>query len=130
MLDGFRLWLEQRAIDVRPGGPLGKAVSYTLNQWDHLVVFLDYGEVPAHNNAAERQLRQPVVGRKNWLFAGSEGGAESAATLFSLMGGCILQGVDPWHYLNDVLTRLPDYPASRVNELTPAAWRAARMGGG
>lgn len=127
ILDGFRRWLVDRQADARPSSPLGRAVGYAVNQWEHLVVFLDHGGVPAHNNASERHLRQPVVGRKNWMFAGSEGGAESAAVLFSIVGSCILQAVDPWEYLRDVLGRLPDHPANRVGELTPAAWRASRM---
>lgn len=79
------------------------------------------------NNGAEFQLRQPVVGRKNWLFAGSEGGAEAAAVLYSLIGSCILQALDPFAYLRDVLDQLPDWSARRVLELSPARWRAARQ---
>jgi hypothetical protein len=71
---------------------------------------------------SELQLRRPVVGRKNWLFAGSEGGARSAATLFSLTGSCRLHGIDPWAYLNDVLGRINDHPVNRIAELTPANW--------
>ena len=75
-----------------------------------------------HNNMAELQLRRPVVGRKNWLFAGSEGGARSAAILFSITGSCRLHGIDPWEYLHDVLGRINDHPVNRIRELTPANW--------
>ena len=81
-----------------------------------------------HNNRSEFALRGPVVGRKAWLFAGSEGGAHAAATMFTLVGSCMLQGIDPWAYLADVLTRLGDHPVSKVHELTPLAWRLAREG--
>ena len=68
-----------------------------------------------------------VVGRKNYLFAGSEGGAESAATWCSLIGSCMLNAIDPWLYLNDVLPRLGDWPVNRVLELEPVAWRIRRL---
>jgi hypothetical protein len=79
-----------------------------------------------HNNASELRLRGPVVGRKQWLFAGSEGGAHAAATMFTRVGSCMLQGIDPWAYTADILTRLADHPVNRVHELTPLAWRLAR----
>jgi hypothetical protein len=71
-------------------------------------------------------LRQTVVGRKNWLFARSEGGAKAAAALSTLIGSCSLQGIDPGAYLRDVLDRLLDHPANRVYQLTPKQWRLTR----
>ncbi|MCB9688270.1 MAG: transposase domain-containing protein [Alphaproteobacteria bacterium] len=91
-------------------------------------LFLEHGELPMHNNLSELMLRQTVVGRKNWLFARSEGGAHAAAALYTLIGSCSLQGIDPWLYLRDLLDRLQDYPANRVGELTPKNWRAFRPG--
>ena len=79
-----------------------------------------------HNNLSELMLRQAVVGRKNWLFARSEGGAEVAATIYTLVGSCMLQGVDPFEYLVDVLGRVQDHSARRLGELTPRSWRLAR----
>ena len=73
-------------------------------------------------------LRQAVVGRKNWLFARSEGGAKAAATMYTLVGSCMLQGIDPWVYLRDVLGRVQDHPASKISELTPKQWAAAMSG--
>ena len=81
-----------------------------------------------HNNLSELLLRQHVVGRKNWLFSRSEGGAEVAGYLYTLIGSCMLQGIDPHEYLVDILGRLPDHPATRVGELTPKAWRLAGNG--
>ncbi len=78
--------------------------------------------LPVHNNMSELQLRRPVVGRKNWLFSGSEGGARSAAILFSITGSCRPQGIDTWAYLHDVLGRINDHPVNRIAELTPANW--------
>jgi hypothetical protein len=91
------------------------------------VVFLERGEVPIHNNTSERALRGPVVGRKNWLFAGSKAGAETAATIFSIIGSCVLVGIDPYEYLRDVLSLLPDATPNELTKLTPKAW-AERLG--
>lgn len=120
--DEVRRWLEARVHGVRPRSPLGQAVQYALNQWGPLTVCLDHPEIPIHNNMSELQLRRPVVGRKNWLFAGSEGGARTAATLFSLTGSCRLHDIDPWAYLHNVLGRINDHRVNRVAELSPAAW--------
>ena len=103
---------------------MAKAANYVLRQWHTLVVFIDDGDIPAHNNLSELLLRQPVVGRNNWMFAGSEGGAQTAATWFSLIGSCMVNAIDPWLYLSDVLPRLNSWRAKRVLELEPAAWRA------
>ena len=87
--------------------------------------FLADGGTPIHNSLSELLLRQPFVGRENWLFAGSEGGAEAAAGWFTIIGSCLLQGVDPAIYLYDVFKRLPDHPSKWVHELTPLNWRLA-----
>lgn len=127
IIDAFRAWCQAIAMAEPPKSPLAKAANYVLRQWDTLVVFIDNGDIPAHNNLSELLLRQPVVGRKNWLFAGSEGGAQTAAVWFSLIGSCMVNAIDPWLYLNDVLPRLNDWPAQRVLELEPAAWRQQRL---
>lgn len=123
LLDDFKVWLADQSQRHPPRSPLGRAIGYSLRQWDRLVVFLQNGQLPAHNNDTERDLRQPVVGRKNWLFAGSEGGAHSAAVLFTLAGSCLLQGICPQSYLRDVFERLDTDPARK---LTPAAIRIER----
>ena len=112
---------------VRPESLLGKAIQYGLNQEAELRVFLEHGDAPMHNNLSELMLRQAVVGRKNWLFARSEGGAIAAAHIYTLVGSCQLQGTDPWVYLRDVLDRLLDHPANRVAELTPKRWLEAKQ---
>jgi len=88
-------------------------------------LFLEDGRVPMHNNLSELLLRQAVVGRKNWIFSGSEGGALAAAGWYSLIASAKLQGLDPLLYLHDLFQRLPSHPANRVGELTPMNWRLA-----
>lgn len=126
LVNKFYDWVEALRRVVRPGSKLGDALRYAHNQHNEMRAFLDHPELPMHNNLSELQLRQGVVGRKNWLFAGSEGGAHAAATLYTLVGSCALQAIDPWAWLSDILDRLPDYPANRVHELTPKRWRLAR----
>jgi transposase len=126
LVDGLFTWIAGLSRTVRPTSALGDAVRYARNHEAEFRVFLDRPELPMHNNLSELQLRGPVVGRKAWLFAGSEGGAHAAATMFTLVSSCILQGIDPLTWLVDVLDRLPDHPANRVAELTPLHWRLAR----
>ena len=126
LVDGFFRWVEGLSQTVRPKSALGDAIRYARNNEQTFRVYLEHPQIPLHNNLSELQLRQPIVGRKNWLFAGSEGGAKAATTVFTLIGSCILQAVDPWVYLTDVLERLPFHPANRVEELTPLNWKRAK----
>lgn len=123
-LHDFRAFVDEHLPSAEPRGAWHGALKYADNQWDRLTVFVDHPEVPIHNNASELALRGPVTGRKNWLFAGSEGGAEAAAVHFSIMHSCMLAGVDPLAYLRDVLHRLPDATPTALRQLTPKAWAA------
>jgi transposase len=123
LVDGLYRWIKDLARTERPKSKLSEALGYALSQEARMRLFLTDGHLPFHNNLSELLLRQPVVGRKNWLFSGSEGGAEAAAGWFSLIASCRLQGIDPWTYLYDVFGRLLDHPAKRVHELTPRSWR-------
>lgn len=104
-------------------GALAKARTYLENQWPTLVRFLEDGRVPIHNNSCENAIRPIAVGRRNWLFAGSERGGQAAATIYSLIESCRRADVDPFLYLRDVLVRVCTHPAARVDELVPAAWK-------
>jgi transposase len=126
LLAGLHRWLTKELIGLEPDNLMARAIRYTLNQWKKLCVFLHRPEIPIHNNGSELQLRNPVIGRKNWLFCGSEAGAEAAAVLFSIMGSCMLQGIDPWTYLRDVLPKIADCKVHELLELSPLKWRAAR----
>ena len=118
-------WIKACSQSARPQSALAKACGYGINQEKRLRRFLDRGEIPIHNNISELILRQPIVGRKNWMFARSEGGAKAACGWFTLITSCILQGIDPAAYLYDVLKRLPDHPSKWIHELTPLNWRIA-----
>ena len=124
-LHDLLLELQQRAL---PSSLLGKAVSYAQGQWEYLCVFLEHGHVGVDNNPVENAVRGIAVGRKNWLFAGSFAGAERAATMYTMIESAKMAGVNPLAYLTDVIARLPGTPVSRVAELTPTAWAAARAG--
>ena len=101
----------------------GKAIDYSLKRWTALTRFLDDGRLCMSNNAAERELRAIAVGRRNWTFAGSDEGGRRAAALYTLIATAKLNDVDPQVWLADVLGRLEDHPAKRIQELLPWSWR-------
>jgi transposase len=108
---------------VTPKSPLGKAVAYAVNQWSTLIVFLDDPRVPLSNAHVERQQRRTAIGRRNFLFAGSDDGARRFAMLHTLIVNCDLVGAPPFEYLRDIFGRLADdWPQARIRELLPAAW--------
>lgn len=107
ILDDFKLWLLKKTSQTPPKGLLGQAVSYTLKQWDRLVVYLDNGHVPMDNNAAENSIRPFVVGRKNWLFSGTAEGAEASAMLYSLIETAKANRLEPYAYLRYIFEKIP-----------------------
>lgn len=110
-----------------PKSPLAQACRYAINQWKPLLRFLEDARLPLHNNASELRLREIAVGRKHYLFAGSDAGAERAACVYTLVATCVLAGVDPWAWLADVLEKLAQgWPQRRLEELLPPMWKAAR----
>ena len=98
---------------------LGEAFSYVLNQWDALCYYSDDGLAEADNNTAERALRAVCLGKKNYVFFGSDHGGERGALLYGLIGTCRLNGIDPEAYLRHILSVLPEWPSNRVDELLP-----------
>jgi len=115
--------LNEYKDQVLPKSPMGKAITYTFNQWDALVRYTSDPMLSIDNNISERMLRMAVLGRKNYLFAGSEAGAERAAIFYSLVASCKLNGHDPFAYFNDVLKKVTTWPASRIDELLPCNWQ-------
>ncbi|MDC3960740.1 IS66 family transposase [Polyangium jinanense] len=123
VLEAFRIWLDVEALVALPKSPIGQAIGYARNQWAPLTRFLDDGRLRLDNNGSELELRRQAVGRKNWLFVGSDEGAEWNTIAVSLIASCQLHGIEPWAYLRDVLILLPDWPRDRVLELSPKHWK-------
>jgi transposase len=115
-------WLKLERQRVPEGSATAKAIAYSLNRWDSLTAYLDNGAVQIDNNHIENLMRPWAMGRKAWLFAGSELAGQRAAIVMSLLQSAKLHGHDPWAYLKDVLTRLPGHMNSRIDELLPHRW--------
>ena len=120
ILDDIRTWAIRQLALEPPGGEYRRACNYLIKHEAALHRFLDDGALPLDNNEAERAVRGVAQGRRNWLFAGSDAGAERAATLYAILTTCKLNGVNPWTYLRDVFIKLNSgWPASRIDELLP-----------
>jgi transposase len=126
-LQQFKNWLESQRAEhggpILPKSPMGQAITYALNQWEALCVYATDGRLNIDNNAAENALRRVAVGRKNWLFCGSDNGGHTAAVLFSIVATCERHNVDPFAYLKDVLTRIAATPVSQIDQLLPNHWK-------
>src|SRR6056297_67408 len=118
-------WLIEKSSDPRvlPKSSLGKAVRYSLNQWDELAVFLENGAIPFDNNETESELRSLTIGRQNWLFVGSSRGGEVAAAMYSLVSSAARHHLDVWAYVDDCLRRLGG-GSTDYESLLPDVWRA------
>ena len=108
--------------EVLPKSPTGKAITYSLNQWEALLEYTKDGILDIDNNLSERTLRTVAIGRKNWMFAGSESGAQRAAVIYSLVASCKLNGHDPYAYFRDVLARISTTPSKDIDSLLPSNW--------
>lgn len=115
--------LDEYRTQVLPKNPIGKAIGYALNQWEALTRYVDNPILDIDNNVSERALRMVCIGRKNFLFAGSEAGAKRAAIIYSLVASCKLKGIDPFAYFQDVLGRVSTHPSSRIDDLLPSNWK-------
>jgi transposase len=122
LLAELRAWLELTAARVLPKSPMGQAITYTLNQWAALNVYLTDGRLAMTNNAAERAVKPFAIGRKNWLFFQTEGGGRTASVLMSLLMTAKAAGIHPGDYFKDVLLRISE-PGTPVADLTPHGWR-------
>ena len=109
-----------------PKSPEGQAISYALSNWKALIRYSEDGDLEIDNNGAERSLRGVAVGRKNWLFFGSDNGGRTAAVLTSFVTTCKRLHIDPFAHLCDIFERISTHPQSRLAELLPDQWLAAR----
>ena len=126
LLESLRGVLEDRQALVLPKSQFGMAISYTLEQWDALVRYVDVLEAEIDNNSVENAMRVVALGRKNWLQVGSEAGGRRAAILYSLIESAKRLRLDPFAYMRDVIERLPTHASDRMAELTPCAWKRSR----
>jgi transposase len=127
ILDKFKTWLDEQRPQVLPKSPMAEAMGYALNNWTALIRYTEAGFLSIDNNVAEREMKRIAIGRKNWLFVGSAKGGATAAVLYSFTSTCHRLKIDPWAYLQDVLTRLPRTPAANLSELLPDRWQTARQ---
>lgn len=123
IVDKFFAWCDAEAERALDETPSAKAIGYARNQRVALSRFLDDGRLPIHNNFSERELRREAVGRKNWLFLGSDDGGDVNAAFVTLLASCQLHELEPAAYLRDLFCLLPSWPARRVLELAPANWQ-------
>jgi transposase len=121
----LEVWLREQRAKLSAHNNIAKAISYSINRWAGLIRFLDDGRLCMSNNAAERALRGIAVGRHNWTFAGSDAGGRRAAAIYTLIETAKLNDIDPQAWLADVLARLHDHPAKRIDELLPWNWKRA-----
>jgi transposase len=126
IVEALRTYLEEKRCQFSRTHDLYKAINYMLKRWPAFTLFLDDGRVCLSNNAAERALRGIALGRRSWLFCGSDRGGQRAASVYSLIVSCKMNDVDPHAWLTDVLARIATHPAHRINELLPWSWKALR----
>lgn len=123
LLAALEAWLREQRARLSNSSSVAKPIDYMLRRWDRFTRFIDEGRICLTNNAAERALRGFALGRKSWLFAGSERGADRAAIMATLIMTAKLNDIDPQAWLADVLARIANTPQRRLNELLPWEWK-------
>jgi hypothetical protein len=122
----LRAWMIQERAKLSRGNEVAKRMDYMLKRWAAFARFLDDGRICLTNNAAERALRGIALGRKSWLFAGSDRGGQRAAFMYSLILTAKMNDIDPQAWLADVLARIAGHPAQMIDELLPWRWKDAK----
>ena len=124
-MDAFEQWMKDLVAStiLLPKSPMGKAIGYAQNMWPRFMPFKTDGRIELSNNLVENAIRPVTLGRKNWMFAGSEDGARRSAMLYSIVCSAQLHGIDPFEYVKDLLVRIPDYNQQKLADLLPATWK-------
>ncbi len=122
LLAELKAFFDQALTRISGKSSLAQAMRYSLSRWDALTRYTTDGHLEMTNNAAERAIRPLALGRKNWLFAGSDTGGDRAAMMYSIIQTAKLNGLDPEAYLGDIVGRIGDHPINRINELLPWNW--------
>ena len=115
-------WMKQQYVQTLPKSAIGKALGYSIERWEKLSLYTQNGMLNIDNNPVENSIRPVAVGRKNYLFAGSHEAARRSGMLYSLLGTCKMHGIEPYSWLKDVLSRIPDHPINKIKDLLPHHW--------
>jgi transposase len=126
LLADFHALLSAEAAEILPKSAMQQAFGYALNHWEALTRYTTSGCLQIDNNWAEREMKRIAIGRKNWLFAGSDQGGETAAILFTMVSSCQRHGIDPFAYLRSTLGSLPGLPTSQLATYLPDRWATAK----
>jgi transposase len=123
ILNSLKTWLDKNSFDVLPKSAIGKAIAYTLNIYDNLARYVQDGYYEIDNNNIENAVRPLALGRKNYLFAGSHNSAQNIAMMYSFFASCKANGVNPFHWLENVLATIQEHKANKLEELLPINWK-------
>lgn len=126
ILEALGKWMQQAYTEVLPRSAIGKALAYSIERWTQLMIYTTDGKLNIDNNPVERAIRPVAIGRKNYLFAGSHEAAQRSAMLYSLMGTCKLQEINPFDWLRDILEKVAQYPINKISDLLPYNWISSR----
>ena len=122
ILENIKVWMMNTYPEVLPESTIGKAIGYSLKRWDKLSLYTTDARLEIDNNLVENAIRPVAIGRKNYLFAGSHDGARRAAMLYSFLGTCKINNVNPFEWLRDILRRIPSHSVNRLQQLLPNNW--------
>lgn len=127
ILEALGNWMKEQYVQVLPKSDIGQALAYSIKRWEKLSLYATNGKLHIDNNAVERSVRPAALGRKNYLFCGSHESARRTALLYSLLITCKLNDINPYDWLRDVLTSIPSHHISKIAELLPHHWKAAKL---
>ena len=123
ILDELHQWMRKEYKTQLPSAHITIAINYSLERWERLCYYTKDGMLNPDNNPVERSIRPVAIGRKNYLFAGSQKGAERLAMIYSLIGTCSMNNVNPYEWLKDVIGTINEHPISKISELLPHNWK-------